>query len=164
MGVVRRRRSSRRSGPDAFVHVRSRRSRSISPSTPVRPRGCAVAFQAFADDWQAGLAATAKRAIVSLVEQGGEVRSFYPRLTTWPGSRARTCTRDRRLHTDESRVYWKVGYEFIRHEAVNHGQKEYARSDVTTNTIEGSFSIFKCGMVGVYHYFDDHRRNLMIAK
>ena len=89
------------------------------------------------------------------------MRSFYVEkaneLTTW----RRLATRerghgDRRLHTDESRLYWRVGEEFAAHEAVNHGQKEYARGDVTTNTIEGFFSIFKRGMVGVYHYFDDH--------
>ena len=30
--------------------------------------------------------------------------------------------------------------------------KEYARGDVTTNTVEGYFSIFKRGMVGVYQH------------
>jgi hypothetical protein len=31
-------------------------------------------------------------------------------------------------------------------EPVNHGMKEYARGDVTTNTVEGFFGIFKRGM------------------
>jgi hypothetical protein len=30
--------------------------------------------------------------------------------------------------------------------------KEYARGDVTTNTVEGYFSIFKRGMKGVYQH------------
>ncbi len=30
--------------------------------------------------------------------------------------------------------------------------KEYARGDVTTNTVEGFFGIFKRGMVGVYQH------------
>jgi hypothetical protein len=33
---------------------------------------------------------------------------------------------------------------------VNHSAEEYVRGDVTTNTVEGYFSIFKRGMKGVY--------------
>ncbi len=40
--------------------------------------------------------------------------------------------------------------EFIRHQVLHHGKKEYVRDDAYTNTIEGYFSIFKRGMVGVY--------------
>jgi ISXO2-like transposase domain len=35
---------------------------------------------------------------------------------------------------------------------VNHGAKEYARGDVTTNSVEGFFGIFKRGIVGVYQH------------
>jgi hypothetical protein len=45
-----------------------------------------------------------------------------------------------------------LGREFAKHEAVNHSEKEYARGDVTTNTVEGFFSIFKRGMKGVYQH------------
>jgi hypothetical protein len=38
------------------------------------------------------------------------------------------------------------------HEAVNHGDGEYARGETTTNTVEGYFGIFKRGMRGVYHH------------
>ena len=47
-----------------------------------------------------------------------------------------------RLHTDESRLYTKIGARFAMHETVNHSAKEYARADVTTNSVEGYFSIF----------------------
>jgi hypothetical protein len=40
--------------------------------------------------------------------------------------------------------------EYASHETVNHSENEYARGDVTTNTVEGFFSIFKRGMRGVY--------------
>jgi hypothetical protein len=43
--------------------------------------------------------------------------------------------KESRLHTDESRLYTKVGADFAAHETVNHSAKEYARGDVTTNTI-----------------------------
>ena len=61
-------------------------------------------------------------------------------------------SRQSRLHTDESRLYDAVGGEFAQHETVNHGAREYARGDVTTNTVEGMFGVFKRGMVGVYQH------------
>jgi hypothetical protein len=41
---------------------------------------------------------------------------------------------------------------FASHETVNHAKGEYARGDVTTNTVEGYFSLFKRGLVGTYHH------------
>ena len=65
--------------------------------------------------------------------------------------------KESRLHTDTSSVYKNVGKEFASHEKVNHFEKEYGRGDVTTNTIEGFFSIFKRGMKGVYqHCSEEH--------
>jgi hypothetical protein len=63
--------------------------------------------------------------------------------------------KESRLHTDTSSVYKNVGKEFASHEKVNHFEKEYGRGDVTTNTIEGFFSIFKRGMKGVYQHCDE---------
>jgi len=37
-----------------------------------------------------------------------------------------------------------AGAEFAAHESVNHSREKYARGDVTTNTVEGFFGIFKC--------------------
>ena len=48
--------------------------------------------------------------------------------------------------------YPKIGKEFASHDSVNHTRKEYVRGDVTTNTVEGYFSIFKRGMKGVYQH------------
>ena len=64
----------------------------------------------------------------------------------------RNADRQSRLHTDESRLYDAIGSEFAKHETVNHGAKEYARGDVTTNSVEGLFGIFKRGMIGIYQH------------
>ncbi|CAN5369395.1 hypothetical protein BH10PSE10_BH10PSE10_08200 [soil metagenome] len=96
-----------------------------------------------------------KRAIVSLVERGGSVRSFHVAVAdanTVAGIVNENIHRETRLHTDESRLYTKVGANFAMHETINHSAKEYARGDVTTNTVEGYFSIFKRGMKGVYQH------------
>src|SRR5206468_6779467 len=57
----------------------------------------------------------------------------------------------------EFRAYVGPGREFADHETVNHAAKEYSRKGrqgrkVTTNTVEGYFSIFKRGMIGVYQH------------
>jgi hypothetical protein len=49
-------------------------------------------------------------------------------------------------------AYRRLGDEFASHDAVNHSAKEYVRGTVTTNTVEGYFSIFKRGMRGVYQH------------
>ncbi|MGH9428991.1 MAG: IS1595 family transposase, partial [Terriglobia bacterium] len=57
-----------------------------------------------------------------------------------------------RIITDENSAYAGIGNEFQGgHETVCHSQREYARGDVNTNTIEGFFSIVKRGIHGIYH-------------
>jgi transposase-like protein len=96
-----------------------------------------------------------KRPIVALVERGGEVRATHMNHVTGKNLRkfvVENASRKSRLHTDESNLYPTLGKEFATHETVNHGKKEYARGDVTTNTVEGFFGVFKRGMVGVYQH------------
>jgi transposase-like protein len=108
-----------------------------------------------------------KRAIISLVERGGSVRSFHA-----PGAYAETVvpivreniSRESRLHTDESRLYWEVGKEFAAHETVKHSDKEYVRGDVTTNTVESYFSVFKRGMRGVYQHCKEKHLHRYLAE
>ena len=57
--------------------------------------------------------------------------------------------KEARLMTNKAAYYTKVGREFASHEIVRHAQGEYGRGEVTTNTIEGFFSVFKRGMKGV---------------
>ena len=54
--------------------------------------------------------------------------------------------KEAKLTTDESRLYSVVGKEYAAHDTVLHGAGEYVRGDVTTNTVEGFFSIFKRGI------------------
>lgn len=108
-----------------------------------------------------------KRAIISLVERGGLVRSFHVAVAdgaTVADIVNKNVHRETRLHTDESRLYIKVGAEYAAHETVNHGAKEYARGDVTTNSVEGYFSIFKRGMKGVYQHCDEKHLHRYLAE
>jgi hypothetical protein len=54
-----------------------------------------------------------------------------------------------RLMTDGAPIYGKISGAFARQETVNHLIKEYARGNVTTNTVEDFFGILKGGMTGM---------------
>jgi len=57
------------------------------------------------------------------------------------------------LHTDESRLYPKVGKEFAAHKTIIHARNQYVGPDgETTNHVENYFSVFKRGMRGVYQH------------
>ena len=64
-------------------------------------------------------------------------------------------SREAILMTDEARHYVKIGEQFAGHGHTNHAAGEYVSRDnplVHTNTVEGSFSIFKRGMKGIYQH------------
>jgi transposase-like protein len=109
----------------------------------------------------------AARAIVSLVERGGNVRSFHvenaDKLTINQIVSA-NIARESRVHTDESRLYGDVAANYAAHETVNHTRKEYVRGDVHTNTIEGVFSIFKRGMKGNYQHCAEKHLHRYLAE
>jgi transposase-like protein len=108
-----------------------------------------------------------KNAVVSLVEREGAVRSFHidrANIRTISKIVAENVAKESRLHTDESRMYLTVGKDFAAHESVNHGLKEWARGDVTTNSAEGFFSVFKRGMKGVYQHCDERHLHRYLAE
>jgi transposase-like protein len=95
-----------------------------------------------------------KNAVVSLVSDG-KARTFHVDRANAHTIREILVTnvrRDTTLHTDESRLYTRVGKEYVKHESVNHSAGEYVRGKVTTNNVENYFSIFKRGMKGVYQH------------
>jgi len=99
-----------------------------------------------------------KMKIVSLVERDGDVRSFHVARVNAKNIAPilrEHVSKEARLMTDEAHVYNQVGKEFVSHEKVNHFMNEYARGDVTTNTVEGFFSILKRGLVGTFHHVSE---------
>ena len=53
---------------------------------------------------------------------------------------------------------------FASHETVDHSKFEWARGDVHTNTLEGFFSVFKRGIVGVYQHVDTKHFDRYLAE
>jgi len=108
-----------------------------------------------------------KRAIVSLVERGGEVRSFHVAVASQfvvEQIIKENIAKEARLHTDESRLYHWATDHVASHESVKHSAGEYARGDVHTNTIEGYFSIFKRGMRGNYQHCAEKNLHRYLAE
>jgi transposase-like protein len=90
--------------------------------------------------------------VLSLVERGGDIRSVSLDHRG-VGRHLRTMvSKDSRLVTDMGQNFKFRG--FAAHETVDHHKFEWARGDVHTNTLEGFFSIFKRGIVGVYQHID----------
>jgi hypothetical protein len=90
--------------------------------------------------------------VLSLIERGGPIRSVVldhrgigPRLH-------QHLDRNSRLVSDSAPVFKHQVWGF--HEAVDHSKFEWARGDVHTNTLEGFFSIFKRGIIGIYQHID----------
>jgi transposase-like protein len=90
--------------------------------------------------------------VLSLIERGGPIRSIVldhrgigPRIREH-------LDRQSRLVSDSAPVFKFTGA--AKHEAVDHSKFEWARGDVHTNTLEGFFSVFKRGLIGVYQHVD----------
>jgi transposase-like protein len=137
----------------------------MAPSEPVAPLGGAGVTVEADETFLAkspktrkteGNALNAKPApmVFSLVERGGNIRSMYLDHRNVRHAISEHLDEKSRLVTDGSQAYKFVMPSKEQHEAVDHSKHEWARGDVHTNTLEGFFSIFKRGLVGVYQHMD----------
>jgi transposase-like protein len=105
--------------------------------------------------------AKSSRQVLSLVERGGHIRSVFLDHTTIRDALWQHLDRDSRLYTDGSVSYRR----FVReHSSVDHSKGEYVRDDVHTNTLEGFFSVFKRGLVGVYQHMGEAHLHRYLAE
>lgn len=108
-----------------------------------------------------------RNTILTLVERGGSARSFHVDSASIANIQPvihANLSREAKMHTDEWVSYRSIGKEFAAHETVNHKIKEYVRGAVTTNTVEGYFSIFKRGMKGVYQHCSEKHLHRYLAE
>src|ERR1700733_14366834 len=105
--------------------------------------------------------------VFTLVERDGTARSFH-----MPNVRGDTLARVMAVHashqsdlmTDEAQAFVQLGWNFASHGTINHGRDEYVRREkledggeriVSTNAVEGYFSIPKRGVDGIYHHISE---------
>jgi transposase-like protein len=110
--------------------------------------------------------------VLTLVERGGRARSIKMDNIQAQELRAAILIHadtKSALMTDELSAYRNIGKRFASHESVNHSQEEYARKAedgrvISTNTVEGFFSIFKRGMKGIYQHCDERHLHRYLAE
>jgi len=104
-----------------------------------------------------GSGADNKAPVVAMVQRGGDVRFRMMRRVTAENlgrEIAKNASITARLVTDEHAGYITVGREFLGgHYTVKHRDHEYVvpGTDITTNTVEGVFSLLKRGVMGTFH-------------
>jgi len=108
-----------------------------------------------------------KSVAFTLVERGGRARSFH--VANVSGKTLapiifKNVRRTSTLMTDDAGQYRPIGEEFARHESVNHGIEEYVRGDAHSNTVEGFFSMFKCGVIGTFHSVSEAHLHRYLAE
>lgn len=111
-----------------------------------------------------------KMKVLSLTERGGKIRSmkFKDGTKLEIGDLVRKNIHPESiLHTDGSRVYVEIGaskkHEFVDHSISYVGIGQAGRK-VHTNTLEGFFSVFKRGMVGIYQHCGEQHLDRYLAE
>src|SRR5208282_5673330 len=105
------------------------------------------------------------------VERGGSARSFHAegsRIADLKPIIQANIAREAHLMTDEWKAYREIGRDFASHDTVTHSADEYVRREgdklVTTNTVEGFYSVFKRGMRGVYQHCKERHLHRYLAE
>lgn len=130
-----------------------------------KPRDVTTSGRPFTKSGKSG--PSNKRAIVSLVERGGKVRSFHIEhsdKSTVQQIASRNIANEAILYTDESRIYGGMSEHVAKHDTVNHYRGEYVRGSVHTNTVENVFSVFKRGMRGTYQHCAEKHLHRYLAE
>jgi transposase-like protein len=108
--------------------------------------------------------------VVSLLERGGRVRSQVMNHVTGKNLKAivyRHVKPNTEIHTDEHPGYKRLRAKYV-HRTVKHAMGEYARREndklITTNGVEGFFSLLKRGVVGTFHHVSEQHLPLYLAE
>ena len=113
-----------------------------------------------------------KNVILSLVQRGGEVRSFHIDGSTVAQIVPivnENISEETALMTDKAQLYRYRLRKFASHDRVEHRKGEYVRYEagkpaIHTNTVEGYFSVFKRGMRGTYQHCKEKHLHRYLAE
>lgn len=99
-------------------------------------------------------AADTKTPVLGILQRDGKVR-VQPMVAADKATLLpileKNISKDATVVTDGLKAYKKLGDAYKLHVVVNHANDEWVNGEYSTNTIEGFWSIFKRGLVGVYH-------------
>ena len=114
-----------------------------------------------------GRGANNKIPVVSLVERKGKIRSFQTTRVTAKNLKEiirENVDKSSMIITDEFKSYHGLKKEFKAHHIINHGEKEYVNGIISTNTVEGYFSLLKRGIIGAYHHISKQHLKRYLAE
>ena len=102
-----------------------------------------------------GLRRSNKACVIGAVERDGDIRLRVIKTPSryWLHKFIRETTDPKceAIYTDEAPAYVGVKDADTRHETVKHGEEEWVRGDVHTNSVESVWSLLKRSVVGTYH-------------
>jgi transposase-like protein len=111
-----------------------------------------------------------KHAVVSMVQRNGEVRSRHVQRVTAKNLRPilnHHVEYGARIMTDSGTVLHGAIHP-RNHDQVNHTADEYARYEggicISTNTVEGFFSLLKRGINGTYHHVSEQHLHRYLSE
>ncbi|WP_276617015.1 IS1595 family transposase [Roseimicrobium sp. ORNL1] len=112
-----------------------------------------------------------KTIVVSLLQNDGPKRSYIIHKANAHTIKAlitENVEKGSNIHTDEFNSYKNLKSDY-KHMSVNHAIGQYVRnfkdgSKVTTNTVEGSFSLLKRGIYGTFHSLSKHHLHRYLAE
>jgi hypothetical protein len=100
--------------------------------------------------------------VFSLIERDGGARSVHMpdvRVQNLGAALENLASGKSELMTDEAAAFIQLGWNFKSHQYVTHSKDEYVRREgsrvITTNGVEGFFSILKRGIYGVYQHVSE---------
>ena len=114
-----------------------------------------------------------KNAVLTLVERKGRARSFHVENVTKEEIIPivlKNTAGESHVMTDEANRYARFGQDFAGHGVVDHSRDEYGYTDrqtgmkINTNTVEGYYSIFKRGMIGLYQQCSEQHLHRYLAE
>ena len=95
-----------------------------------------------------------KATVFGMIQRNGEVRAMHVQnaseLELIPVI-FDNVSLEAKIYSDQHKSYSKLDRDYD-HKVVKHGQDEYVRSRVSTNTIESFWAILKRGIYGIYHF------------
>jgi transposase-like protein len=95
-----------------------------------------------------------KAAVMGMIERGGRVKAFHipARETHIILNHIRKNVHPlAKIMSDEAHVYSKLPRFGYQHASIKHGKWHWKRGDVSTNTIESFWALFKRGTIGTHH-------------
>lgn len=98
-----------------------------------------------------------KSIVAGIIERGGRITAKtveHASMKELMGHLHDNVSKEATIYTDEHVAYQSLKYVYKKHETVEHGEKEYVRGNVHTNSIESFWALLKRGIIGIYHHVD----------